>query len=147
MIQGRSLGDASRTFVDQLNALLRVTVTPIPLSLEVARDTGVANIRFRTGLGSAVATLATRYGGLGLYIGLLCDSVVDGGTHTLRVLAYRYAVIPEDQAEPQLRWEFVRQPAAGTRYARYHLQGPLPLRLADRDGRRPTLNDWHLPTG
>ena len=62
-------------------------ITQNPLSLELGRDIGLANIRFRHGIQSSTALLQTRYGAMGLYIGQLCDSVVgDDGLHSLRTV-------------------------------------------------------------
>lgn len=149
-IRGKSLGEASRFFVDHVNTLLHTTITQTPLSLELGRDMGMANIRFRSGVQASTALLQTRYGlyGLtGLYIGHLCDSVVgNDGLHSLRTVSYRYALIPDGHREPLMRWEYVRFPDDAL-YCRHHSQGPIQLGIADRGGASAMLNDWHLPTG
>jgi hypothetical protein len=145
-IRGRSLGDVTRIFVDQLNAILHTTVTQMPLSFEVAGS--IANIRFRRGIEPAPAQLQTHYGPMGLYIGQLCDSTIDDQrVYTLRTTSYRYALLPEGHADPLLRWEYVRTRATDTYYCRHHFQGPIHVGITDRDGREGSFQNWHLPTG
>jgi hypothetical protein len=149
-IRGRSFGDAASTFIEHLNMLLHATVTQVPLSLEVLREgrSPVANVRFRTAGAASTVPLVTRYGPMRIYVGQLCDSLVDAERqHVLRTTAYRYALFPADHNEPLLRWEFVRWPGNEARYCRQHLQGPLRVGVMDQAGREASLQDWHLPTG
>jgi hypothetical protein len=85
---------------------------------------------------------------MALYVGRLCESVVDSQrAHTLRTTNYRYALLPDGHSEPLMRWEYVRTPADGAEYCRHHFQGPLSLGISDREGVEANLQRWHLPTG
>jgi hypothetical protein len=143
---GRSLGEASRVFVEHLNQVLHTTVTQMPLSLEISRN--VANIRFRRGFDAATARLQTQYGPMALYVGYLCNTVVDAsGVHELRIASYRYALLPDGHTESLLRWEYIRTPADDAEYCRNHVQGPISLGISNRSGEDANLQHWHLPTG
>lgn len=85
---------------------------------------------------------------MGLYVGQLCDAVVDTqNIHTLRTTSYRYALLPEGHTEPLMRWEYVRSPANDAEYCRHHFQGPVRLGISDREGIEANLQRRHLPTG
>jgi hypothetical protein len=143
---GRSLGEASRVFVEHLNQVLHTTVTQMPLSLEISRS--VANIRFRRGSDAATVRLQTQYGPMALYVGYLCNTVVDAsGVHALRIASYRYALLPDGHTESLLRWEYIRTPAEDAEYCRNHFQGPISLGIRNRSGIDANLQHWHLPTG
>ncbi|MDP9352069.1 MAG: hypothetical protein M3P51_11080, partial [Chloroflexota bacterium] len=144
-IRGRSLGETARSFVDHLNRVLHTTVSQASLALVVVE--GVANISFRSGVQPVAPQLRTGYGPMELYVGQLCDSVVgQDRLHTLRTVSYRYALTPVGNAEPLLRWEYVKFPGVSKLYCRHHFQGPIRLDLG-RSGEQVVLNDWHLPTG
>lgn len=141
-IRGRSLGETTRSFVDHLNRVLHTTVSQASLTLE-----GVANVSFRSGARPVTPQLRTRYGPMAFYVGQLCDSVVgQDRLHTLRTVSYRYALTAVGNAEPLLRWEYVKFPAESKLYCRHHFQGPIHLDLG-RSGGQVVLNDWHLPAG
>ena len=93
------------------------------------------------------ARLRTRFGRIDLWAGQLCQSTVgDDGLHTLNIVKYAYYLTSPGAHEPTLRWEYdglTTDPDA--QWCRHHLQGPVELPLAG--GRRPRLNDFHLPTG
>jgi hypothetical protein len=145
-IRGRSLGEASRIFVDHINSVLHKTLTQTPLSVEIAGS--IANIRFRRGTHPATAQIRTRYGIVDLYIGQLCDTILgEQNDHVLRTVSYRYALVFDGRSEPLMRWEYVRTASADDRYCRHHLQGSIELDVIDSDGRTASLQDWHLPTG
>jgi hypothetical protein len=119
-IRGRSLGEASRIFVDHINSVLHKTLTQTPLSVEIAGS--IANIRFRRGIHPATAQIRTRYGIVDLYIGQLCDTILgEQNDHVLRTVSYRYALVFDGRSEPLMRWEYVRTASADDRYCRHHL--------------------------
>ncbi|HZU08025.1 MAG TPA: hypothetical protein VFB73_18850 [Chloroflexota bacterium] len=143
-ITGKSLGDAARQFRDHLNSVLARTVTQRPLVLTVANNRAMLAFRAQGGLLDS-AELKTKYGGVRLVIGHTCDAVVIDGEWRLRTIGYMYHIIPVDQNEPLLRWEYVREwPDDTARWCRHHLQGSIECRI----GRYAIiLNDIHLPTG
>lgn len=57
---GRSLGEATRSFVDHLNRVLHTTVSQASLTLMVVE--GVANVSFRSGARPVIPQFRTRYG-------------------------------------------------------------------------------------
>lgn len=149
--EGRSAGAAVRAFIDHLNRLLVRTVTRSRLVLVPVPSPEPGQVwiqvAFRQGGQPTTAPLRTRFGQMGLFLGQVCESRTSGdGTYTLSTISYRYALTPEHTREPLLRWEYVRQPTdPDARWCRHHLQGPVPLRLADN--LQVLLNDFHLPTG
>jgi hypothetical protein len=144
-IEGRTLGDAGRTFCDALNRVLATTVTRTRLVLIALRGGARLQIAFRDAGRPATASLRTSFGPMTLYVGQVCESVPSGKRHRLITVAYTYTLTPEDDPEPLFRWEYVRRrPDPGALWCRHHLQGPVPLRIG---GHEVSLNDLHLPTG
>lgn len=144
--EGRSLGAASRAFVDHFNSLLHRTITQQPLSTNITPAAQQASIRFRERAGVTGTRLSTGYGIISLDLAQICDSIVDdAGTHTLRTLSYRYTITPDGQDEPLLRWEYVRFPGEDQAYCRHHFQGPIQVTIGNDQS--ISLNDWHLPSG
>jgi hypothetical protein len=145
-IRLRSLGAASRHFINHLNHAISMTVTRKPLTLAV--EGNEANIRFRNGSEGSSATIQTRFGRMELYLGHVCISEIGSdGNHLLKTMQYRYMLTPDDHSEPRIRWEYVGYPIDDDMHCRHHLQGPIPLNLSDEQNRQVTLNDLHLPTG
>lgn len=81
---------------------------------------------------------------MSLYVGQLCDSVIERGLHRLRTMRYVYSLTSDGSDEPLFRWEYVREPGAGSQWCRHHFQGPIHVAL---NRHITTLNDLHLPTG
>ncbi len=145
-IRLRSLGAASRHFINHLNHAISMTVTRKPLTLAV--EGNEANIRFRNGSEGSSATIQTRFGRMELYLGHVCISEIGSdGNHLLKTMQYRYMLTPDGHFEPQIRWEYVGYPIDDDMHCRHYLQGPIPLNLSDEQNRQVTLNDLHLPTG
>lgn len=61
----------------------------------------------------------------------------------LRTLEYNYHLFADPEAEPLLRWEYVKAPKNGARYCRHHLQGT--LCLSDQSG-HIDFKKMHVPT-
>lgn len=104
-------------------------------------------ITFRQGGRPARARLSTRFGPVDLWIGQLCESLIEPDrTHTLNVVKYGYHLAQAGVTEPALRWEYDGQVADHeAAWSRYHLQGPIELKLGAMPG--PILSEVHLPTG
>ncbi len=142
---GATLKDAAREFCDALNRVLNMTVTKRRLVEVGPKDQPNAQrqVTFRQAGSLVTATLNTRFGPMGLYVGQVCDSVEMQQGRQLVTAGYRYTLTPEEADEALLRWEYVRQPEG--LWCRHHLQGPVPLALGRREP--VPLNDLHLPTG
>jgi hypothetical protein len=144
-IEGRSLETVSQEFCDQLNHLLARTICERHLVL-IRLGTRLT-ISFRGGTGyPEQATLNTRFGEIGLYIGLICDATkIKRRLFRLSVSSYKYSLTPIGSSDPLCRWEYLKQwPKEHDRWCRHHLQGDIPVSIADRN---VSLNDLHLPTG
>ena len=104
-------------------------------------------LAFRQG-GLVLAPLPSRFGELGLYVGLVCEArPSDRDGPPFRTMNYRYAlhVGTDINSEPVVRWEFDRQPSdPQARWSRRHVQGPIPLSFGPVT---VSLNALHLPTG
>jgi hypothetical protein len=149
LMQGRSLGHASRLLTDHLNRILNSTITHKRLSLFLPALADEAQINFREHGSASFAMLRTDYGPMELDLRQTCDVVGDEetGLLTLRTLSYRYTITPEGNPEPLLRWEFVRFPASSdATWCQHHFQGPIRLGIHNREGEEAHLNRWHLPT-
>lgn len=147
--QGRSLGQISQEFTDHLNHILNTTVTQRRLR-RIMINTGVATIGIQEHARVSRALIRTSYGPMELDLRQTCDAVTDEvtGLLRLRTLSYRYAIAPEGDPEPLLRWEFIRLPAdPDATWCRHHFQGPIGLGIHNRNGEEAHLNRWHLPTG
>lgn len=95
-------------------------------------------------LDPAEVPLQTRFGVAHLSIAQTCLTEREpDGEHRLRTIRYRYALRPEGDSEPQLRWEYVRE-FSEDNPCRHHLQGPVSVPFGRRE---LNLNDLHLPTG
>src|SRR5262245_8616189 len=144
-IEGRSLEDVSQQFCDQLDRLLAKTISERRLVLISVGPR--INISYRRGSGYPErAELKTCFGQIGLYIGLICDAEEIGRRRfRLSVSAYKYSLTPIGSNDPLCRWEYLKQwPKEDDRWCRHHLQGDIPVSIADN---RVSLNDLHLPTG
>ena len=148
-IEGKSLGEVVNRLRDHLNLLLARTVTRTPLvrftTDPVDRSPSTMQIAFRQNALPVHAPLNTRFGPMGLFIGQVCESVVEDDVHRLRTLSYKYTLTPDGADEPLLRWEYVKQlPAPDSRWCRHHLQGPMEFTLGDGT---QLLKKIKLPTG
>lgn len=147
--QGRSLGQISQRFADQLNRTLNTTLTERRLAVYMINQ-NISTIGFQEQSGLSYALIHTSYGPMELDLRQTCDGVTDEetGALVLRTLSYRYTIAPEGDLEPLLRWEFVRFPPDETStWNRNHIQGPIPLGIRNRAGNEANLDDWHTPTG
>lgn len=148
-VEGRTIGQASRTLTDQLNRTLNSTVTHTRLSFLLVQPSWVVQIAFRHHGRESPAILRTTYGRMELDLLLTCSGVQDEDRNviTLRQDSYRYTIMPDSAAEPLLRWEYVRFPNdPDATWCRHHFQGPIRLGIHDREGEEANLNQWHLPT-
>lgn len=145
-IDGRTLGEAARTFCNHLNEVLARTVTQSRLVLLGPREGERVQVAFRERGGPAAAPLRTVFGLMGLYLGQVCTAIPMGaGQQRLITVRYRYTLTPERSEEPLWRWEYVREwPDDTARWCRHHVQGNVALPLGPT---AVTLNDLHLPTG
>jgi hypothetical protein len=144
-IEGKSLEAVSQQFCDQLNRLLVKTISERRLVLISVGQR--INISFRKGSGYAErAELNTRFGEMGLFIGLICDATeVERRLFRLSVFSYKYSLTPTDSNDPLCRWEYLKEwPKEDDRWCRHHLQGDIPVSIANQN---VSLNDLHLPTG
>ncbi len=127
-IQGRTLREAAQRFCDHVNFVLTRTVTET--RLVVFEVPPRIQVTFRQAGQPVEARLQTRFGPLRFSFFQVCESVeTSGGLHELRTLSYRYALTPETETEPLLRWEYVKLPPAGAMWCRHHLQGPVELSI------------------
>lgn len=145
-IEGDSLSDAGQQFCNYLNWLLAKTISQRRLVLlQVRGMPSKINIAFREKGHGDTAKLKTRFGEIGLYIGLVCGATQAArGRFRLFVPTYRYSLTPKNSKQPLWRWEYVKDWPPGGRWCRHHLQGDIPVRV----GQTPvSLNELHLPTG
>lgn len=145
-IEGRTIGEASRSFKDHLNRLLSHTITQTPLVIFIEPRTGLAEISFRQGGFPSAARLQTKFGPMDFYLGQMCDAI-DGERDQvhLRTLKYQYTLKSPDASEPALRWEYDKFPSGDALWCRHHVQGPVSMDFGS--GHSIVLNDMHLPTG
>lgn len=104
-------------------------------------------LTFRQGGQPVMARLKTKFGPMRFRVSHLCEGVPGGaGQVRLVTVQYGYALAQGEEAEPLLRWEYVRDwpDSAKSRWCRHHLQGNVALNLGP-DG--VSLNNLHLPTG
>ena len=147
-IQGATLDQAVDRFRTHLNGILAQTVTRHTLTFfTVDRLLGIG---FRDAMGRPTeAPLETRYGPMRLGLTQSCSSTVTGSRHrqlhTLHTISYRYTLAARNQAEPFVRWEYVKSPPRDARWCRHHLQGPIQLDVAEHHSL--ALDGLHLPTG
>jgi len=144
---GATLKDAAHQFCDVLNRVLNTTVTRARLVEFGPKDMPDARrqIAFRQAGLPVAAPLNTRFGGMGLYIGQVCDSIPTDEGRRFITVEYKYTLTRNGAPEALLRWDYVREPDQGGRWCRHHLQGPVPLAIGG--GGSIPLNDLHLPTG
>jgi hypothetical protein len=149
-IEDTSLGRAAQTFADHLNGLLARTITQSRLVRVTVPATGRVLISFRHDGQPVAAPLKTREGTVFLAISQHCESrpTVDGA-HRPVTAEYRYALATAPDAEPVLRWEYVRHrdPAGDgsePQWCRHHIQGTTSIDFGT--GTR-SLNEFHVPTG
>lgn len=131
-------------FRDHLNRVLHRTLTQAPLSL--VKFTKGFSLGFRRSglLDPAEVELQTEVGVVHLSVAQMCLAERESdGEHRLRTIRYRYALRPEGNSEPRLRWEYVREFSEGNP-CRHHLQGPVAVPFGRHE---LNLNALHLPTG
>lgn len=131
-------------FKDHLNRVLHRTLTEAPLSLVNVTKAFALRFRRSGGLDPAEVPIQTQFGITHLNIAQTCLTERESdGEHRLRTIRYRYALRPEGDLEPRLRWEYVREFSEGNP-CRHHLQGPISVPFGRHD---LNLKDLHLPTG
>jgi hypothetical protein len=143
-IDAPSAPEALRKFTGYLNRTLNRTLTQRRLVNLIVGD--AMEVVFRQDGRAVAVPLQTRYGPMGLFIGQTCIAhEVENGLYRLATSSYRYALSLEDEEEPVLRWEYVREwPHPDERWARHHIQGEI---LVDLGNAQVSLNQIHTPTG
>lgn len=130
-------------FRDHLNRVLHLTITQAPLSLVSVRKGFALSFRRSGRLDPAEVPLQTKLGVAHLSLAQTCLTEREGDEHRLRTIRYRYALRPEGDSEPRLRWEYVRE-FLERNPCRHHMQGPVAVPFGRQE---LNLNDLHLPTG
>jgi hypothetical protein len=139
----RSQGEVFARYLEDLNGLLRQTITDVPLVPE-ARRAGVSRVSFTFGAAGYAPIRTQAYGDLALFIGQVCDFTRAGRRHELHVLTYRY-VVCDDGPGKGLRWDYVRASADDPkRFCNHHLQGSSVIQLGSGSF---CMDALHLPTG
>jgi hypothetical protein len=138
----RSLQAAFSEFTEELNAVLRSTITTVPVIAEPVFDQGVRSFSF--GADGYAELRAERFGKLWLFLGQVCDSSVEHGVHTLHTRSYSYGIGPAGQPKPTIRWDYEREWPPGKCFCRHHFQGSPEIGLGTDSFE---LDEFHTPTG
>jgi hypothetical protein len=132
-------------FRDELSALLRQTVTAVPLSILGNESRRRLTFCAPNGAPTYVMLNTTRFGLMRFDMTLTCEAVEVPQVPTLRIVKYRYRLFNRNATDALLRWEYVRRPPPQAKWCRHHLNGDTKLPL----GLQPTyrFNDLHVATG